>query len=97
MAPEMATYTRADLISDVAGDLSISKAQVDSVVRATFDRIANTVRSGRRVELRGFAVFKRKTTEAHSCRNPNTGKIIDVPRKHHALCKVKFRLDDESE
>ena len=46
-----------------------------------FDRIAQALLDGDRVELRDFGVFSPRMREARTGRNPRTGKVVEVPAK----------------
>ena len=93
MAVEQNTYSRADLIADVAASMSMTKTDTEAVIKYALDKIASVTASGRRVELRGFAVFQVKHRAAKKSRNPQTGEPIDVPARDVAICKVKFKID----
>ena len=103
MSVEKSTYSRADLIQDVwahqtpksDGSL-LSKKQIEAIVKDTLHKIADTVRSGRDVQLKGFALFKLKMLKARKGRNPRTGKTLNLPERRRVLCRVTFKLDDES-
>ena len=54
---------------------------VDKIVTTILDEIAKALRSGDRVELRGFGAFSAKTRGAHTGRNPRTGVVVQVAEK----------------
>jgi len=90
-------FTRADLIQRIYEDQGpgdaghyLTKADVDKVIRKSLATIADTVMSGRRVELRGFAVFKPVDVPERKGRNPQTGEAITLPAHKRVSCKVKF-------
>ncbi|MGH6888172.1 MAG: integration host factor subunit beta [Rhizomicrobium sp.] len=54
---------------------------VERIVTAVLDEIAGSLRSGNRVELRGFGVFSVKLRSSRTGRNPRTGQPVSVSEK----------------
>lgn len=54
---------------------------VENIVNAVFDEIAEALAEGNRVELRGFGAFSVKHRPSRSGRNPRTGDSVDVEEK----------------
>ncbi|MEH3148038.1 MAG: integration host factor subunit beta [Methylobacterium frigidaeris] len=54
---------------------------VENIVNAILDTIANALSQGDRVELRGFGAFSVKRREARRGRNPRTGAAVAVAEK----------------
>ncbi|RWL50127.1 MAG: integration host factor subunit beta [Mesorhizobium sp.] len=54
---------------------------VENIVGAIFEEIANALADGNRVELRGFGAFSVKNRPARSGRNPRTGENVQVEEK----------------
>ncbi len=54
---------------------------VENIVNAILDEIANALASGNRVELRGFGAFSVKNRPARTGRNPKTGETVQVGEK----------------
>ena len=79
------TLTKAALVELVAdvGDLTKKRAEV--IVETVFGTIAESLRRGEKVELRGFGSFRLRRREPHSGRNPRTGDRVGVPSKRVAL------------
>jgi integration host factor subunit beta len=73
---------------------------VDKIVTTILDEIAKALRSGDRVELRGFGAFSAKTREAHTGRNPRTGVVVQVAEKAIPFFKagkeMRARLNRET-
>lgn len=93
MAVAQNTYSRGDLIDDVAAqNPGVSKKQIDAILRSAMDQIATVTASGRRVELRGFAVFEVKDSPERQGRNPATGETITIAAHRRAVCKIKFKV-----
>jgi integration host factor subunit beta len=54
---------------------------VENIVNAILDTIADALTRGDRVELRGFGAFSVKKREARTGRNPRTGETVAVGEK----------------
>lgn len=72
---------RAELASQVANNLGVSKKTASLVVNAVFDNIAQALAQGDKVELRGFGSFTVRRRDARQGRNPRTGELVRVPAK----------------
>ena len=84
----MASYTKAQLIADVAESSSVTKATAESVVDALFDTIVSKTKDGTKVSWPGFGSFHTVERAARKGRNPQTGEDIDIP----ASTTMKFTL-----
>ena len=54
---------------------------VENIVNAILDTIADALARGDRVELRGFGAFSIKRRDARTGRNPRTGETVSVSEK----------------
>ena len=54
---------------------------VENIVNAILDTIADALTRGDRVELRGFGAFSVKKRDARTGRNPRTGAAVSVSEK----------------
>lgn len=54
---------------------------VETIVNAILDTIADALARGDRVELRGFGAFSVKRRDARTGRNPRTGAAVSVQEK----------------
>src|SRR4051794_9111012 len=57
------------------------RQDVEDIVNAILDTVADALAQGGRVELRGFGVFTAKRRGARAGRNPRKGETIAVPEK----------------
>ena len=64
---------------------------IDKIVNIVLDEIANALKDGGRVELRGFGAFSVKSRDGRVGRNPQTG----VPVKVEAKRAPAFRCSKE--
>ncbi len=54
---------------------------VETIVNAILDTIADAMARGDRFELRGFGAFSVKSRDARTGRNPRTGEAVEVAEK----------------
>jgi len=73
--------TRAELTEEVSRTLEISWNESDTIVLAILDSIVRSLRSGGRVEIRGFGSFGTRQHRPRDARNPKTGARVEVPAK----------------
>jgi len=73
--------TRADLTEEVHQAIGTSLKESDAVVSAIFDSIVRALRTGDKVEIRGFGSFHTRQRRGRIARNPKTGARVEVPPK----------------
>jgi integration host factor subunit beta len=71
--------TRAELVDDVARQVSLTRKQSEVIVDAVFEAILDALREGDKIELRGFGSFRIRQRASRSGRNPKTGEGVLVP------------------
>ena len=81
MLPTNDGLTKADLVEEVARVTQLTKKQAESIVNLVFQTIVDSLRAGRKIELRGFGSFRIRNRGARIGRNPKTGEKVDVPAK----------------
>ena len=57
------------------------RQDVEDLVSAILDTVADALAQGNRVELRGFGAFTAKRRSARAGRNPRNGAAVAVPEK----------------
>ncbi|MCJ2016413.1 HU family DNA-binding protein [Methylobacterium sp. E-065] len=73
---------RSELVARIAEqNPHLYARDVERVVDASLDRMADALTDGDRVELRGFGAFSTQEAKARSGRNPRSGAVVDVPAK----------------
>ena len=73
---------RSELVAKLAEENpDLSAREVDTIVTIFFDEIVDQLKSGGRVELRGFGAFSTRGREARVGRNPRTGQSVNIPSK----------------
>ena len=85
--------TKAELIAELAATRpQLHPVEVELIVNTVFDRIAQALADGDRVELRGFGAFTVKQRDARTGRNPRTGAEVPVAAKTLPAFKAASRL-----
>lgn len=73
--------TKAELVDEVARVVQVTKKQAETIVNIVFDSIVESLRSGEKIELRGFGSFRLRSRKSRTGRNPKTGEKVEVPSK----------------
>lgn len=73
--------TKAELVDEVARVVQLTKKQAETIVNIVFDSIVESLRSGQKIELRGFGSFRLRSRKSRTGRNPKTGEKVEVPSK----------------
>jgi integration host factor subunit beta len=79
--PKPGVMTKAELVDEVAQAVQLTKKQAEAIVNIVFDSIVGSLRSGEKIELRGFGSFRLRSRKSRTGRNPKTGEKVDVPSK----------------
>ena len=83
-----------DLISHVADDSGLSKADATKAVDAVLDNIAGSLSNGGEVRLVGFGTFSVTHRKATTGRNPRTGESIQIKASNQPKFKAGKALKD---
>lgn len=73
---------------------ALSLREVETVVTAITDEIADAMARGDRVEIRGFGTFSVRDRKARIARNPRTGEEVKVAAKKAPHFKPGKQLKD---
>src|SRR5262249_62377872 len=95
-----ALMTKRDLIEEVVRVYPrYSRRDAEVIVNSVFGSMADALRGGNRIEVRGFGSFIVKQRQAREGRNPKTGRTVPVPAKLVPSFKVgkelKLRVNGE--
>ena len=86
---------RSDLVNELKDKAALSKKDATEVVDIFFDKIAEILVKGDRVEIRGFGSFTVKNYKPYVGRNPKTGEQINVSSKKLPFFKVGKELKEK--
>lgn len=87
--------TKSELIERVMqahGNLNLKVSEV--VVNAVFDSIEEALKSGDKVEIRGFGSFTVRERLGREARNPKSGEIVRIPSKKTPFFKTGKELKE---
>ena len=82
---------KGDLISKVAEDANLTKAQAAEAVNCVLSNIESTLKGGDKVAMIGFGTFSVTERPARTGRNPKTGEAIQIKAKN----VIKFKPGKE--
>src|ERR1700722_11041753 len=88
------SMTKAPLVDKVTtlGDLTRRDGEV--IVDTLFESVIGALKSGDKIEIRGFGSFRTRQRNARTGRNPKTGAKVDVPAKRVPFFKPSKELRD---
>jgi integration host factor beta subunit len=87
--------TKSDLVAKVSDRMShILKKDTETIVNSVFDSMAEALKRGERIEIRGFGSFQVKVRESREGRNPKTGQVVSIPTKRTPFFKVGKELKE---
>jgi len=87
--------TRSELIAAIAyKNRHITQTDIELVVKAILDKMAQHLSGGDRIEIRGFGSFSVNERPARIGHNPRTGVKVSVPKKRvpHFKPGVELRV-----
>ena len=85
---------KVDLIQALKDSNNLSKLEAEAVVNLFFDKMAEALAQGDRVEIRGLCSFFVKEYGGYTGRNPKTGEKIKIAPKKLPFFKVGKELKD---
>jgi DNA-binding protein HU-beta len=85
---------KQDIVTSVAEEADITKAQATRVVDAVFNAIEAALKEDQEVRLIGFGTFVTAKRKAAKGRNPRTGEAMDIPASVSVRFKVGKGLKD---
>jgi integration host factor subunit beta len=86
--------TKAELIEEVSRVVEMTRKDSEVIVEAIFDSIVKSLRSGDKIEIRGFGSFRTRQRQPRVGRNPKTGTRVEVPSKRIPYFKPSKELKD---
>ena len=85
---------KSKLINKLANNYpNFLKKDLSKFVDIFLNDIKHALKSGKRIELRGFAVWSIRKQKKRSSRNPKTGETLETPEKktiHFKMTKELF-------
>jgi len=92
--------TKLELINALRAETGMKKNEASMVVNLFFNKMADALTKGDRVEIRGLCSFYVKKYKGYTGRNPTTQKKIKVKQKKlpffKCLKELKGRVDNRN-
>ena len=85
---------KLDLIQALKDSNNLSKSEAETVINLFFDKMADALAQGDRVEIRGLCSFFVKKYGGYTGRNPKTGEKVKVARKKLPFFKMGKELKE---
>ncbi len=86
--------TKADLVDRVTALGDLTRRDGEVIVDTLFDAIIGALRTGDKIEVRGFGSFRTRQRQPRTGRNPKTGASVAVPAKRVPFFKPSKELRD---
>lgn len=87
--------TKSELIEKLVqshGMLNIKVSEI--IVNTIFDSIEDALKSGDKVEIRGFGSFTIRERLGREARNPKSGEVVRIPSKKTPFFKTGKELKE---
>lgn len=72
----------------------MTRKDSEIIVEAIFDSVVRSLKSGEKIEIRGFGSFRTRQRQSRIGRNPKTGARVEVPSKRIPYFKPSKELKD---
>ena len=86
--------TKADLVEEVAKVTELTRKDSEVIVDTMFESVIKALKTGDKLEVRGFGSFRVRQRNARVGRNPKTGESIAVKPKKLPFFKVGKELKE---
>jgi len=87
--------TKSELIEKVVQEHAILNMKVSELlVNEVFDSIEDALRTGDKVEIRGFGSFTIRERTGREARNPKSGEVVSIPAKKTPFFKTGKELKE---
>ncbi len=82
------TTTKADLVNTISHRTGLTKHETEAAVDCLFESIIDSLKTGKRIEIRGFGSFNIRYKNQRQARNPRTGEKVSVEAKNVPTFKI---------
>lgn len=83
---------KSELIDAIAESAGISKKEAGNALDGMMGTVTRALENGDKVSLIGFGTFSVVKRAARKAKNPQNGKMIDIPAKNVAKFKPGAKL-----
>ncbi|WP_243372916.1 integration host factor subunit beta [Geotalea sp. SG265] len=85
--------TKSELIDKlVEANGLLSRKESEAIISIVFDSMSDALKSGEKVEIRGFGSFTIRARDAREARNPKSGELVKIPSKKTPFFKTGKEL-----
>jgi integration host factor subunit beta len=81
-------------VEKVTGVGDLTRRDGEVIVETIFDAVIGALKSGDKIEIRGFGSFRIRQRNSRIGRNPKTGERVEVPAKKVPYFKPSKELRD---
>ncbi len=85
---------KTELVAAMAEQTNLSKKDVEAVLKAFIDVVAEELKKGEKVQLVGFGTFEVSERAAREGRNPQTGETMQIKASKTPKFKAGKALKD---
>ncbi|PSQ79743.1 MAG: hypothetical protein BRD46_05810 [Bacteroidetes bacterium QS_8_68_15] len=89
------TVTKADIVDRISEGTGLTKIETEAVVEGFMTTVADALKEGERIELRGFGSFKVVRRAPRTARNPHTGEEVPVEARWAPVFDVSDLLRED--
>jgi len=82
------TTTKADLVNVISRRTGLTHDETESVVNCLFESIIDSLKTRKRIEIRGFGSFNIRHKNLRQARNPRTGEKVTAAAKDVPSFKI---------
>ena len=86
---ENGVMTKADLIEEVSRVVELTRKESEVIVEAIFDSVVRSLRTGDKIEIRGFGSFRTRERQARIGRNPEDRRAGGGAGQAHPLLQAQ--------
>ena len=84
--------TKADIVEQVSQATGLTKVETEAVLDGVLFSIADSLKRGERVDMRGFGSFLVKQRPPRDARNPATSEIVKLSERFDPIFRVSKLL-----
>ncbi len=85
--------TKSELIAKLTEvNNRLTRKDSEAVINLVFDSITDALKSGDKVEIRGFGSFTIRERSSREARNPKSGEVVSIPSKRAPFFKTGKEL-----
>src|SRR5438046_8424994 len=85
--------TKADLVEEVSRVTELTRKDSEVIVDTLFESVIKALKTGDKLEVRGFGSFRVRQRNARVGRNPKTGETVEVSAKRVLYFKLRIELN----